>query len=78
MRLALKVIRSWHDKPPHKCVLECSQHNLSSHGFILCFEEQAEAAVPAWRELDEAVISKGLTAAVTHNEDDSKTGRIQG
>lgn len=43
-----------------------------------CSEEQAEAAVPAWRELDEALISKGLVAAVTHSRDDSKTDRIQG
>lgn len=42
VRLAPKVTRSWCDKPPHKCVLECSHHNLSSHGFAPCFEEQAQ------------------------------------
>lgn len=34
VRLALKVTWSWHDKPPHKCVLECSHHSLSSPGFV--------------------------------------------
>lgn len=34
VRLAPKVTQSWHDEPPHKCVLECSQHSLSSHRII--------------------------------------------
>lgn len=76
--LALKVTRSWHDKPPHKCVLECSHHNLSSHGFVPVLKSRHRGGSTCVEGAGWGRYLPGINAALTHSEDDSKTDRIQG